>query len=275
MFKTKHAIVLVLIPRWVLRLAKRKKGKLPELGRFRYKISIDVEATKLNAEHNGFNCRLLEGQPKNKKGKDGFGELYPLPQYEVTGKELPNNIKVELAPKTTQVYVFGEELNPPEIGDAEAFLEKMEAFTNKMETYCQQIEIAEKVLNQITVFSETPAKFCRETRIYTKTPAMYRLIISSRNVTDNLLDKVEKTYTYEINLAVAEMFRGNPMQAQKRLDNVLKEIDLFTKNLVATARQMNDPRADKWEAEFKELLRPLTYPAGFGKNQNTWFNLGK
>jgi hypothetical protein len=256
-------------------LAKRKKGKLPEIARFLYRINLDIEATREKAEDQGFICRILEGQPKNKKGKNGIGEPYPLPQYEVTGNELSSNIKIELARKTTQIYVFGKELIPPEIGEGEVFLERIEEYTNTLESHCQQIEAAEEVLNKIAVFSDVSAKFCRETRIYAKTTAMYRLMINSRHVTDHLLDKIEKVYQNEINLAADELLRGNPYQAKNRLNLVLREIDFFTKSLIATARQMNDPRADKWEKEFNNLLQPLNYPLGFARNQNTWFNLGQ
>jgi hypothetical protein len=256
-------------------LTRQKKGKLPELARFRYKIPLDVEATKQKAEEKGFIWRLHEGEPKNKRCKDGVGEHFPLPQYEITRGRLSPNAKIELAPYTTQIYLFGEELKPPEMGDGEAFLQNMEAFIKKMEAYCQQIETAEEVLNEIAVFSGDSAKFCGETRIYARTPAGYRLIINSRDITDHLLDNIEKAYLHEMDLAIAEMVGGNLNQARNRLELLLKELDFFAKSLIATARQMKDPRADKWEAEFRKLLQPPSYPMGFTQIQNSWFTLGQ
>jgi hypothetical protein len=255
-------------------LTKRKKCKLPELACYRYKIPLDVEATKQKAEEKGFKCRLHDGEPKNKKCKDGVGEHFPLPQYEITRGRLSPNAKIELAPRTTQIYLFGEELKPPEI-ETEKFLENIEDFTNKIQAYCQQIETAEEVMNEIAVFSDVPAEFCRETRIYAKTPARYRLIISSRDITDHLLDNIEKLYLHEIDLALVEAFRGNSYQARRRLELVFKELDFFAKSLIATARQMKDPRADKWEEEFRKLLQQPNYPMGFTQFQNSWFNLGQ
>jgi hypothetical protein len=244
-------------------VTKQKKGKLPEIARYRYKIRLDVEGTKLKAESKGFFCRLLEGLPKNKRGKDGIGEFYPLPQYEITGKDLPANVKIELAPGTTQIYVFGEELKPPLSEDTETFLQNMNAFLDKMEVYCQQVEEAEEVMNSIAVFLDADSTFCMNTRIYTNIPARYRLIIRSQDVLDKLLTNIEKAYLQEIDLVYAEIFRGNLGKAQRRIDLIMREIDFFAKSLIETAREMNDPRANKWEAEFNKLLQPSTNPPWF------------
>ena len=90
-----------------------KRNKEPEFARWRYQVKIDIEETKSRAENRGFSCRLLEGQPKNKKGKNGCCEPYPLPEYEITGGELSPDAKIQIAPKTTQIFFFGPELIKP------------------------------------------------------------------------------------------------------------------------------------------------------------------
>jgi hypothetical protein len=215
-------------------LTRRKQGKLPELARYRYKIQLDVEETKVKAESRGFTCRLLEGLPKNRKGLDGYGEPYPLPQYEITGANLPDYIKIEIVPPKT--------INA----------ETMEPILRQLESYCQELERVEEIMNEIAVFCNNnlaPA-FSIERRIYTKTPAMYRLIIASRDITDQLLDNIMKIYWSEFDKAIAELSQGNFFQARRRLDQVENELEFFFKSLISTARQMKDPRVDKWEADF-------------------------
>jgi hypothetical protein len=257
-------------------LTKQKKGKLPEVARYRYKVNLDVEATKLKAESKGFSCHIHEGQPKNKRGKDGYGNEYSLPQYGVTDGALPDNVKIEIAPSVTQIYLFDNPLNPPAIEETTILLEKSKLFLDKLEKFSQKVDAAEKVMNEIAVFSDNATfRFSIETRIYAKTSAIYRLIISSRDVTDHLLDMISKAYMHEISLSYADMFNGNLSQARRKLDLLMKEIEFFSRELVAMARQMKDPRADKWEAEFTELLRPVDYPTWLKQQQNSWLNLGQ
>ena len=56
------------------------------------------------------------------------------------------------------------------------------------------------------------------------------------------------------------MFRGQIIQAKRRLEMLLKEMDFFVKDLIALARETNDPRADKWEANFNKLLNQSKVP---------------
>jgi hypothetical protein len=81
---------------------KGKRKRKYELARWRYKIKLDIEETAEEAEKLGFKTRLLEGQPKNKRGTDGWGEAYPLNQYEISGGQLPVSIKIQVSPLTTQ-----------------------------------------------------------------------------------------------------------------------------------------------------------------------------
>ncbi len=93
---------------------------------------------------------------------------------------------------------------------------------------------------------------------------MYRLIISSREITDQLLDNITKPLYDEIDLAMADFLQGRISQARKRLDCALVELEFFGKSLINTAREMNDPRAAKWEADFEKALN---YPMGLNKRQ--------
>jgi hypothetical protein len=261
MFKFQVLTAISFIPRWDLRLTKRKQGKLPELARYRYKIQLEVEETKLQAERKGFKCRLLEGQPKNRKCKDGYGEPYPLPQYEITGGTLSENLKIEIAPSTTQIYFFGNEFVPPKVINEV----NMEPLLCQMELFCRELEHAEEVLNEIAVFSRNNEFFNKENRIYSKTPAMYRLIISSRDIIDQLFDNINKLFMDEVDLVLADLLQGRIYQARKRLDNALVELEFFGKSLLSTAREMNDPRTAKLEAD---LEKALNYPTGLKKRQD-------
>ena len=238
-------------------MTPRKKCKLPEIARYRYRFELYVEGTKLKAESLGYQCRQLEGQPKC---KNDFGEPYPLPQYEIIGGQLPPNLKIEIAPKTTQIYLFGEELKPPKIVNVET----LEPFIETMATFCSHLEAAEEILNEVAVFLDKKVTFCKESRIYTKTPAMYRLIISSNKIIDQLLAGIEKIFYDEINLAYVEMFQGNLSQAERRIQVALKEVEFFANDIISAAREMKDPRADQWEAEIKKAFN---FPTGISERK--------
>ena len=173
----------------------RKNDKTPELARLRYCIHVDVEETIHRAEKRGFLCRLLEGQPKNKRGKNGWGENYPLNQYEIKGGELPSNVKIHIAPKATQIFFFGSEITKPSNFDVEEF----ERFLDCMEPIVYDLERTEKIMNEIAVFvTDEQNRFGLSTRMYTKVPGNYRLIQGLKDTYQQIFDELMNRYWTEI-----------------------------------------------------------------------------
>ena len=239
-----------------------KGNKEPEFARWRYQVKIDVEETKSRAENLGFSCRLLEGQPqlkkhKIKKNKDGCCEPYPLPEYEITGGELSHSAKIQIAPKTTQIFFFGPELIKP----IRITFEELQPFVDRISVVANDLEKAENLMNELAAFvDDEQGRFGQATRIYVKVPAMYRLIIASNDVYQQLLDDIMTKFLNEYILAFDEMLQGKISFARRRMDDLLKEIVFFQRSLIATAKEMKDPRAEQWEADLNTLL---TNPFGF------------
>jgi hypothetical protein len=128
-------------------VANIKRSKAPELARWIYKVKINVEETSLEAQKRGFHCRPLEGQPKNKKGQNGWGEPYYLRQYEITGGSLPSQSKIQISPQTTQIFFFGPEIPKPSVFSLETF----ELFLEGMECLVGNLEKVEGLMNELTV----------------------------------------------------------------------------------------------------------------------------
>jgi hypothetical protein len=242
-------------------MTNAKRNKEPEFARWKYSVKIDVEETKSRAENRGFSCRFFEGQPKNKKGKNGWGEGYPLPQYEITGAELPVNTKIHIAPKTTQIFFFGAELVKP----SQLTCEQLEPLVIRIKSLADNLEKAEKIMNDLAAFAdEEKGRFGQATRIYVKVPAMYRLIGSLKDTYQQLLDDIEAKFFDECNKAYDEMFQGKIFQARMRMDNLFKELAFFQRIFIESIRELKDPRADQWEADFNKALM---YPFGFTNYQ--------
>jgi hypothetical protein len=247
-------------------VANSKKKKEPEFARWRYQVKIDVEETKLRAENCGFSCRLLEGQPKNKKGKNGCCEPYPLPEYEITGGQLSLNAKIQIAPKTTQIFFFGPELVKP----SKITLEYLQPLIERMKIVADDLERAEHIMNKLAAFvDDEKGRFGQASRIYLKIPAMYRLIIASNDIYQQLLDDIMKKFWNEYIAAFDEMLQGKISFARRRMDDLLKETVFFYRSLIATAKEMKDPRAEQWEADLnKMLMEPFGFPSyGFKRTQ--------
>lgn len=238
-------------------MTPKKRTKIPELARWKYNFQIDVEETRRNALQRGFSCRCLEGQPKNKKGKNGWGELYPLNQYEIKGGELPSNAKIHIAPKATQIFFFGNELPKPSGVDIEEF----KRFLDGMEPLIDDLEKAERIMNDIAAFvPEEKHRFGPETRTYAKVPGMYRLTQGLKDVYQQILDDLTSKFWAEFEKACAEMFQGKAYLASRRLEALLKELTFFQRSLINLAREWKDPRAEQWEAD---LNNALMSPFGF------------
>jgi hypothetical protein len=247
----------------------RRKNKMPELARFRYRIHVNVEETKLKAEKHGFFCRLLEGQPKNKRGKNGWGEHYPLNQYEIKGGELPSNTKIHVAPKVTQIFFFGNEIPKPSNADVNEF----ERFLDRMEPFLNDLERTEKIMNDVAVFvPDEQNRFCLSTRIYARVPGNYRMIQGLKETYKQILDELMNKYWTEIEKAYTEMLRGETYFARRRLDALIGEANFFLQNLINMAKEWNEPRAEQWEEELKKsMASPLRFFSdkhGFGQGEN-------
>jgi hypothetical protein len=242
------------------------RKKLPELARWRYQIQIDVEGTKKNAEGRGFSCRPLEGQPKNKKGKNGWGEPYPLNQYEITGGRLPLNSKIHIAPRASQIFFFGGEIQKPENSDVKEF----ERFLDQMEPIIDDLEKTEAIMNEIAAFVPREEKrFGLSSRIQAKVPGMYRLIQSMKDMSQQVMDALMDIVWGEIEKAGTEMFQGQFYFARRRIEAMLSELVSFQQNLINMAKEWNDPRAEKWESELKKSLYP---PFGFSAQRYSLSN---
>jgi hypothetical protein len=235
----------------------KTKNKMPELARLRYSVQADVEETRLKAEKHGFVCRLLEGQPKNKRGQNGWGEGYPLNQYEIKGGELPSNVKIHIAPKVTQIFFFGSEIPKP----ANVYVEEFERFLDYMEPFVNDLERTEKIMNEIAVFVPNEQnRFGLSTRIYAKVPGNYRLIQGLKDTYQQIIDELMNKYWAEIETAYAEMFQGKIYFASRRLNALLGEMNFFLQNLINMAKEWNDPRAEQWETELKKsMASPLRF----------------
>lgn len=240
----------------------RKKNKIPELARLRYNVQIDIEETRFKAEKNGFFCRLLEGQPKNKRGHNGWGEGYPLNQYEIKGGKLPSNTKIHIAPRVTQIFFFGKEIPKPSNAD----VEKFERFLDQMEPFVNDLERTEKIMNDLSVFvPDEQNRFGMSTRIYTKIPGNYRLIQSLKDTNQQIIDEIMNKYWAEIEKAYTEMFQGKPYLARRRLAALIGEMNFFLQNLINMAKEWKDPRAEQWESELK---KSMYFPFGFPTNRH-------
>jgi hypothetical protein len=239
-------------------MARVKRKKESEFARWKYRLKIDVEETKSNAENRGFSCRLHEGQPKNKKGKNDWGEGYPLPQYEITGSEFPAHIKINIAPKTTQIFFFGLELIKP----AHFTLGELEPFTDRIRTISDDLGKAEKIMNELASFEDNErGRFGQESRVYVRVPAMYRLLMTLRDATQELSDNIMSKFQNEVIKALDEMLQGNMPMARKRMDELFNEMVFFQRSLIATAKELKDPQAEQWEANLnKMLMEPLWIP---------------
>lgn len=236
-------------------MTRKKRARIPELARWRYNLQIDVEETNRNALKRGFSCRPLEGQPKNKKGKNGWGESYPLNQYEITGGELSSNAKIHIAPKATQIFFFGIEIPKPLGVDIKEF----ERFLDSMEPLVEDLEKTERIMNYLAAFvSDEKHRFGLETRICAKIPGMYRLIQSLKDMNQRVIDELMNKFWAEIEKAYSEMFQGRAYFASRRLEALLKELTFFQRNLISFAREWKDPRAEQWEADLKNgLMSPF------------------
>lgn len=241
----------------------RDKKKLPELARWRYKIKLDVDGTRRNAESQGFSCRPLEGQPKSKSGKNGWGEPYPLNQYEITGGTLPLNSKIHIAPKATQIFFFGNEIPKPLKSDVKAF----ERFLEQIEPVIDDLEKTETIMNDLAAFVPGENnRFCLSSRIQAKVPGVYRLIQSMKEMTQHIVDALMDIAWGEIEKAGAEMSQGQFYLAMKRIEATRSELVSFQRNLINMAKEWNDPRAEKWEIE---LNKSLNFQFGFfGRHQS-------
>ena len=247
----------------------RTKNKMPELARLRYRVQVNVEETRLKAEKHGFSCRLLEGQPKNKRGKNGWGEGYPLNQYQIEGGKLPSNSKIHIAPKATQIFFFGNEIPKPSNADVKEF----ESFLDRMEPFLNDLERTERTVNDLAVFvPDEQNRFGLSTRIYVKIPGNYRLIQGLKDTYQQIIDELMDKYWAEIEIAYAEMFQGKIYSASRRLNALLGETNFFLQNLINMAKEWNDPRAEQWEAELKKLMAsPLRFFSdkhGVGQGDN-------
>jgi hypothetical protein len=212
------------------------RKKLPELARWRYKIQIDVDGTKRKAEGQGFSCRPLEGQPKNKKGKNGWGEPYPLNQYEITGGTLPSNSKICIGPKTTQIFFFGNEIAKPSKTD----IKELERFLDQIEPVIDDLEKTEAVMNELAAFvSGEKNRFGLSSRIQAMVPCMYRLIQSIKEMSQKAIDALMDKVWGEIEKAGAEMFQGQVYFARRRIEAMLGELVSFQQKLINMAKEWN------------------------------------
>jgi hypothetical protein len=234
-------------------MTRKKQNKIPESGRWIYKIQVNVEETRNKAEKNGFFCRSLEGQPKNKRGKDGWGEEYPLNQYEITGGDFPSNIKIHLSHKTTQIFFFSnKEITAPESLDLEGF----EHFLDNMERFVTDLETTERIMNKLAAFAPTEKlQYGFDTRTNARIPSMYRLIIESSKANQKMQDAVMKAYWDEFNKALHEIGQGRPYLAKKRLDLLVREATSFQLSLIEMAKEWGNPKAEKWESDLKKILK--------------------
>ena len=241
-------------------VAVPKSHKSPEFARWKYKVKINVEETSFEAQKRGFSCRPLEGQPKNKKGQNGWGEPYPLGQYEITGGDLPLNTKIQVSPKTTQIFFFGPELAKPSVISVEAF----KPFLEGMERLVGNLEKAEELMNELASFlPDEKERFGKATRIQAKVPAMYRLIITSEGTKQELLDDIMKKFYDEIEKVYDDMFQGRMDLASGRLNTLMNEAVFFQRSLIKLAKDWKDPNALKWEAD---LNKSLIFPFGSGSH---------
>lgn len=228
-----------------------KSNRMPELARWKYKIKIEVEETRSAAQNRGFSTRLFEGQPKNLKGKNGWGEPYPLGQCEISGSTLSANTKIQISPKMTQIYFFGQELMKPSKISIEAMMPFLKGFASLVDN----LEKTERLMNDLAIFlPEEKLRFDISTRIQTKVPAMYRLIITSEGLKQDLLDDLVNQYYVEIDKVYADMFGGRLDLARGRLDELIEEIVFFQRDLIKLAKDWKDPNAEKWETNLNKML---------------------
>ena len=230
----------------------KNKGK-HEITRWRYKIKLDVEETAKKAEEFGLTCRLLEGQAKNMRGKNGWGEGFPLNQYEIKGGALPESIKIQIGPKTTQIFLFGKtEIQTPNDLSSENLIKHIDFFENLL----SEIDASEVIMNKIAVFfAEESKRFSEGTRIIEKVAGTQKILDSSRTMTDKLLEKIEKHFMSEFDAAWVEIFQGQPYLAKERLRKADEEITFWFNDFIAEAKKTNDPRVVQWEADFQKLKK--------------------
>jgi hypothetical protein len=243
-------------------VAVPKSYKSPELARWKYKVKINVEETSFEAQKRGFFCRPLEGQPKNKKGQNGWGEHYPLGQYEITGGNLPSHSKIQISPKTTQIFFFGPELPKPSTFSLETF----ESFLEGMESLIRNLEKAESLMNELSSFlPDEKERFGKATRTQTKVPAMYRLKITSEEAFQELLDDIMNKFYSELDNITRDMFQNRTpftaTLANQRLNTLIKELVFFQREIIKSAKERKDPNAQKWE---DNLNNSLMFPFGSG-----------
>jgi hypothetical protein len=233
-----------------------KSGKTPELARWSYRIKINVEETCIEAQKSGFHCRPLEGQPKNKKGKNGWGEPYPLGQYEITGGNLSQNTKIHISPKTTQFYLFGNEISKPSIHDLETF----EPFFEELSDLANNLEKAEELMNRLSSFPPNEKeRFDCVTRTQAKVPAMYRLKITSDGTFQELLDDLMNKFYGELNKIIDDMLQNMTSHgfnlADQRLQTLTNEMVFFQRNLIKLGKEWKNPNAQKWEDDLNKSLK--------------------
>jgi hypothetical protein len=234
-----------------------KSHKSPELARWKYNIKIDVEETKLKAQNLGFLCRPYEGQPKNKKCQNGWGEPFPLGQCEISGGSFPSNAKIQISPKMTQIFFFGPELIKPSKISVEAIMPFLEGMVSLVEN----LEKAEGLMNELAIFlPEVQERFNITTRIQAKVTAMYRLIISSQSTFQELIDDITKKIYGEIEKVYYDMFQGTIDLARNRLNALLDDIVYSQRDFIKLARDSKNPNAEKWEADLNNsLINPFSF----------------
>jgi hypothetical protein len=169
-------------------LGKRKKGALPKPDfRWKYQISVDVEATMEKARQLGF--RVVEKTAFSTKGVE-----FPLGMIDISGKELDNlRTHIQITSNKTQVY--------SELPDA--------------------IDKVESLLNQITVkLIDEEQLFSKQTRIEIQTQDYLKHKSELISIILQLQDEAQRNYKRKI--AYAELtFKGEDLS--RRLDEIHHE----------------------------------------------------
>lgn len=206
---------------------------------WKYSINVDVDETVESAKKNGFTVIHLYGQSRT------HFEEYPLPQIKLIGQSLDPRLKVQVSPKATEFFFEVE--NPFQM--------------NEIEKVLSAVEDAERTLNLTVVFSSGEARrFGLETKKPIPSIPMLKIQMDLEHKQQEMLDKILDYFYTEMSKSLTEFHTGNFYAASDRLRRSIGELKDFHKSLVETARKMNDPRADEYEANLTRIeADPFNY----------------
>jgi hypothetical protein len=206
---------------------------------WKYSVNVDIDQTVESATKNGLKVIWLYGQSRT------HHEEYPLHQIKLVGQGFDPRLKIQVSPATTEF--FFEVDNPFQI--------------NEIEKVLCAVEDAERTLNLTVVFSSGETRrFGLETKKPITSIPMLKIQMDLEHKQQEMLDKILEFFYSELSKSFADFYGGNFYAASVRLNRSISELKDFHESLVETARKLNDPRADEYEANLAWILAdPFNY----------------